>query len=93
VFEWDFEEGAKGVELTEQQEIALSAMKEDNKGNVRPIFHSSTRLPSGEEGLLVDCGAADNLTGLEFIRRQTTAAEMHGLPTVWEKLAVPKRMA
>ena len=93
VFEWDFEEGAKGVELTEQQEIALSAMKEDHKGNVRPIFHSSTRLPSGEEGLLVDCGAVDNLTGLEFIRRQTTAAEMHGLPTVWEKLAVPKRMA
>ena len=93
VFEWDFEEGAKGVELTEQQEIALSAMKEDHKGNVRPIFHSSTRLPSGEEGLLVDCGAVDNLTGLEFVRRQTTAAEMHGLPTVWEKLAVPKRMA
>jgi hypothetical protein len=93
VFEWELKEESGDRQLTNQQQTALDSLRQDYNGAVRPIYHTSTRLPSGEEGLLVDCGAVDNLSGLNFILRQTAAAKTHGLPTVWEKLAVPKRMA
>ena len=39
-----------------------------------------TRIP-GKEGLLVDTGAVDNLSGMDFILRQAEAARQRGLQT------------
>ena len=77
-----------------------------NKGSFFPVFewdaterenrgaynHSSVRLPYGE-GLVVDTGAVEDLTGLDFIRRQSIAAEQYGHSTAWESLANPKRLS
>ena len=81
VFEWELQEESEDKQLTSQQQAALESLRQDYNGAVRPIYRTSTRLPSGEEGLLVDCGAVDNLTGLNFILRQAAAAKTHDLPT------------
>ncbi len=41
--------------------------------------HGSTRLPNGEEGMLADTGAVDNVTGLEYVKRQSATSSTHGL--------------
>ena len=35
----------------------------------------------------------DNLTGLDFVKRQTVASRAHGFDTQWEVLNKPKRMS
>ena len=52
-----------------------------------------TRMSHEREGLLVDTGAVDNLTGLEFVVRQSKASKQHGIETSWEELEHPRRMA
>ena len=38
--------------------------------------HDTSRLGKAREGLLVDCGAIDNLTGKNFVDRQSRIAEL-----------------
>ena len=54
--------------------------------------HSATRL-THREGLLVDTGAVDDLTGLDFVKRQAEVAQRHGRQVKWEELAKPKRVS
>ena len=42
--------------------------------------------PMGQEALLVDTGAVHNLTGQDFIERQTQAAMKHGPETTWNRI-------
>ena len=42
--------------------------------------------PPGQEALLVDTGAVHNLTGQDFIERQTQAAMKHGVKTTWKRI-------
>ena len=55
-------------------------------------YHTQTMLPDGE-GLLVDTGAVDNLTGFDFVARQSKASERHGLKTKWLQLDRPKSLS
>ena len=68
---------------------------EDEKGKESALAyqHQATRLGDCEEGLLADTGAVDNVTGMDFVKRQTEAASKLGLKTRWEKLDKPKRLA
>ena len=80
VFEWD-----EDAEEQASPTVALSTPA--------PSYsHSSTRIP-GKEGLLVDTGAVDNLTGLDYIQRQDAAAMRYNLKTNWEQLDKPKRLS
>lgn len=54
--------------------------------------HSSSQLPGDREGLLVDCGAIDNLVGSDFVRRQTKIARKAGHDTTFNKLLNPFRV-
>ena len=54
--------------------------------------HSATRL-EGEEGLLIDTGSKDNLTGRDFVERQTYQAGQHGYKTTLRKLTKPNILA
>ena len=60
--------------------------------NAEVFNHSATRL-DGMEGLLVDTGSRDNLTGGAFVERQSEQAKMHGHHTQWEKLTKPKLLS
>ena len=42
------------------------------------LYHSSVRLQSGKEGLLVDCGAVGNLVGEAWCKRVSGIAKTHG---------------
>ena len=42
------------------------------------LYHSSVKLPSGKEGLLVDCGAVGNLVGESWCKRFSAIANPHG---------------
>ena len=75
--------------------------EEDEEGNLdkqtgvstAPVYnHSATRL-EGEEGLLIDTGSKDNLTGSDFVERQTYQASRYGYDTTWQKLTKPKILA
>jgi hypothetical protein len=50
-------------------------------------FHSTSRLSGNRDGLLIDCGAIDNLTGDAWIRRVEAAARAHGRGSEWKPLA------
>ena len=54
-------------------------------------FHQTTRLNAeNEEGLLVDIGAVENLTGSEWIQRQSEIAQKHGCPAAkYEQIRQP----
>ena len=41
----------------------------------------------------MDCGAVDNLTGLDSVKRQSLLAITNGFETQWEILAKPKSMS
>ena len=68
---------------------------QDDKGTLNPVevpssyLHSSTRIP-GHEGLLPDTGAVKDLSGQEFVDRQTSEAHQHGYDTVWYDLPKPQ---
>ena len=61
-------------------------------GPPNPTYHTQTMLPDGE-GLLVDTGAVDNLTGFDFVARQSKASERHGLNTKLLQLDRPKSLS
>jgi hypothetical protein len=48
-------------------------------------LHSQTRI-EGKEGLLVDCGAWDNLVGDKWAWRQGTQAMQNGMPSTWREM-------
>ena len=52
---------------------AESSQKDDTT-----TYHSKAHLPSNDEGLLIDPGAFDNLTGSEWAERQGALAREHG---------------
>ena len=74
VFEWESD--------AEDDDDGPPPLAKDDAVCVRPTYHTTTRLPDGEEGLLVDCGAVDNLTGAEFVKRQTLMAAKFGYQTM-----------
>ena len=54
--------------------------------------HSATRL-EGQEGLLADTGAVENLTGNDFVSRQGKLTKQHGREVKWYKLAKTKKVS
>ena len=52
---------------------------------IQVYSHSHTRIP-GKEGLLMDTGAWDNLSGGDSIERQENEAKQNGYHTKWEQL-------
>jgi hypothetical protein len=60
---------------------------------MKTVYHTATRLLGGKEGLLVDCGAVEDLAGLEHVQRQTAMAEQYGFPTTWSQLDQAKTMS
>ncbi len=57
------------------------------------FLHGATRLLSGEEALLVDTGAVDNVTGGDFIARQRADGAKHGHGTKVQQMERPKRLS
>ena len=47
--------------------------------------HGTARLQD-EEGLLADTGAVGSVTGMDFVKRQSTDSSKHGFTTEWEEL-------
>ena len=54
-------------------------------------FHTSVQLAGDREGIMVDTGACDNLTGDQWVQRQTRIAALHGRSSDFKKLlnAIP----
>ena len=52
-----------------------------------PNYHATVRLPSGREGLLVDCGAIGNMCGDKIASRLQKAGEAVGQGTSWKDIA------
>ena len=50
------------------------------------IYHTQVRLASGQEGLLVDCGAMADLCGDKWADRVSKLAEAAGQGTKWSKI-------
>ena len=82
VFEWNEDSDTEAAGSPQPADVVKASA----------FNHSTTRIP-GKEGLLVDTGAVDNLTGADFVVRQSAAAAQRGLPTQWEILRKPKRMS
>ena len=79
VFEWEEDEEEKQDSRTDV--------------NTAQVYnHSATRL-EGEEGLLIDTGSKYNLTGSDFVERQSHQARQHGYDTTWRMLTKPKILA
>jgi len=67
--------------------------EEDAKTTLETVYtHSEATLEGEEEGILVDTGSRGNLTGLDFITRQTNQSQKRGLTTQWVNLEKPKTM-
>ena len=50
-------------------------------------FHARVRLPGMiREGMLVDCGAIDNLAGDQWVKRVESQGVSHGHGTVWKSI-------
>ena len=91
VFTWEEEE------VLEVSTLPVGPSTTDNHDHdtdaaMKAYSHSDTRIP-GCEALLVDCGAVGNLTGLDFIERQSILAKKHGYETTWYKLPRPKQVS
>ena len=52
----------------------------------RDAFHARVRLASGKEGVLVDCGAIDNMSGDAWAKRVEKAGNEAGQGTVWSDI-------
>jgi len=63
-----------------------------NSNSTHAYIHGSTNIP-GKEGLLVDTGAWENLSGGASINRQAAAAEKAGHKTEWKRLAKPRNVS
>jgi len=75
----------------ESSEVGLfmPTLETDDESTLE-AWHTMARLPDGQEGLLVDPGAHDSLTGDAFVRRMTKILRDEGYPTVsWSKLPRP----
>ena len=73
-FEWEETDGAE-----------VNSPSIGSASSVSVTYHTNTR-PPGQEALLVDTGAVHNLTGQDFIERQTQAAMKHGFKTTWNRI-------
>ena len=73
-FEWEETDGAE-----------VNSPSIGSASSVSVTYHTNTR-PPGQEALLVDTGAVHNLTGQDFIERQTKAAMKHGIKTTWNQI-------
>lgn len=52
-----------------------------------PNYHSTVKLPSGREGLLIDCGAIGNMCGDKIAARMEAAGLVVGQGTSWKDIA------
>ena len=56
------------------------------------MLHSSTRT-EGQEGVIPDTGAVDDITGSDYVQRQDADARQHGFRVEYEDLERPKGVA
>ena len=84
----DMTDDAAYVVFEWEEDAAQNTLQDE----VPTYLHGSTHI-AGKEGLLIDTGAVDNLTGADFVFRQGAAADQHGLETQWQLLDKPKRMS
>ena len=88
VFSLTYEEPLPG----EGKSNPWTADKREGQVIAETCFHSQVRLVHGE-GLVVDTGAVENLTGNDFVRRHVPDATKHGYKTKWLKLDRPKYLS
>ena len=58
-----------------------------------PVYSHSAVRPARGEGLVVDTGAVEDLTGNDFVRRHSADAQKHGYHEAWMTLDKPRRLA
>ena len=92
----------EGNSLIEYSDGTFEVLGSDSTGSVPKLpgmiafvwylpssFHARVRLPGGtREGMLVDCGAIDNLAGEFWVQRVQKIAERNGQGTVWKNIPV-----
>jgi hypothetical protein len=66
---------------------------DDDDNPDRVAFNHGTVRPAIGEGLVVDTGAVEPLSGLDFILRQSAESRKHGLETQWYVLDKPKNLS
>ena len=91
----DFEEDEEEdfpVFSWEEEDYSQMIVRTGPGPTVKAFNHSATRIP-GKEGLLLDTGAVDNLSGDAPIQRQGDIAAKHGHPVVWEQLLKSKNVS
>jgi hypothetical protein len=66
---------------------------DDDEVTDRAAFNHGTVRPAIGEGLVVDTGAVEPLSGLDFIMRQSAESKKHGLETQWYILDKPKNIS
>jgi hypothetical protein len=81
-------------EEEEHFETATTLHRSSITGHAKPPppSHSMTSIP-GKEGMVVDTGAWENLSGGDSIRRQEAAALQAGHATRWQRRARPKHVS
>jgi len=57
------------------------------------VYHTSTTQIPGFEGMLVDTGAVEKVSGIETVQRMDEVARMHGEKVTWEPLPRAKHFA
>ena len=65
---------------------------EQSESESNQAYHVKTRLGANREGLLIDIGAHDNLTGDRWVERQSALAAQQGLHTQYRRLERPLRV-
>ena len=60
----------------------------DAASKQQTVYHSRTRI-SGKEGLLVDIGAVDNVSGDMWVQRQADICARHGLKVKYTAMTTP----
>ena len=58
-----------------------------------PVYSHSAVRPARGEGLVVDTGAVEDLTGNDFVLRHSADARRRGYSETWITLAKPRRLA
>ena len=80
----------------EEENVLLAAGNDTPQPTTKPTpsyNHSGTRLSGNKEGLLVDTGAVQNLTGGDFVARVSVIAEANGRKTSWHPMTKVKHVS
>jgi len=79
------------IELPFNDVLDLSHLELPDKRS--PAFNHGLVRPLLGEGLVVDTGAVEDLTGYHFVARHALEAARHGFPPTWMTLAKPRRLS